>query len=85
MLNKKEVEYNTMSLVSTWLCEAKDIFDLRLVFSGANQEKIVPCVIETAGKELAKVLCNNSDKYRSAKLIGKIKNEEKIFGELDIN
>ena len=85
MLNKEEVEYNVKSLVSTWLFEAKDLSDLRLVFIGKDKEKIVPCTIDTVSKELTKVLYNNSSAYKLAKLIGKTKNSEKLFGELDIN
>ena len=63
MLNKKEVEYNAMSLVSAWLFGAKDIVDLRLVFSGKDKEKIIPCTVNNAGQELANVLCNNKEGY----------------------
>lgn len=85
MLNKKEVEYNAMSLVSTWLFGAKDIIDLRFVFSCKDKEKIIPCTVDNAGKELANVLCNNKEGYAYAKLVGKNNKEEKVFGELDIN
>ena len=85
MLNKEEVEYNVKSLVSAWLFEAKDLSDLRLVFTGKNKEETIPCTVDTASKELTKVLYNNSSAYKLAKLIGKTKNSEKLFGELDIN
>ena len=85
MLNKEEVKYNVKSLVSAWLFEAKDLSDLRLVFIGSDKEKIVPCTIDNASTELTNVLYNNSSAYTLAKLIGKTKNSEKVFGELDIN
>ena len=85
MLNKKEVEYNAMSLVSAWLFDTKDITDLRLVFSGKDKEKIIPCTVDNAGQELANILYNNKEGYVYGKLIGKNNKEEKVFGELDIN
>ena len=85
MLNKKEVEYKAMSLVSAWLFGAKDIVDLRLIFSGKDKEKIIPCTVNNAGQELANILCNNKEGYVYGKLVGKNNKEEKVFGELDIN
>ena len=64
MLNRKEIEYNVMSLVSTWLFDAKDVSHLTLILTNDNTETTIDCNnSEEVASQLSSVLINNSEKY----------------------
>ena len=85
MLNRKEIEYNVMSLVSTWLFDVKDISHLTLILTNDNNETTIDCnSSEEVVSQLSSVLINNSEKYIKATLVGVIGDKDKKFGELDI-
>ena len=64
MLNKKEIEYNVMSLVSTWLFDVKDVSHLMLILTNDNAETTIDCNnLDEVVSQLSSVLINNSEKY----------------------
>ena len=84
MLNKEEITYNCKSLVSTLLSGKKEITELRLEVNGDNVQDIIPCNEDNCGDVMAKILIENNNKYKTLKLVGKIKEINKVLGELDI-
>lgn len=84
MPNKEEITYNSKSLVETWLNEKKNITELFVVASNNNTEKIIPCTKDNCGEIISDILFENNEKFILIKLCGKSKNENLIFGELDI-
>lgn len=85
MLNKEEIEYNVMSLVSTWLFDANDVSHLTLILTNDNAETTIDCnSSEEVVSQLSSVLINNSEKYTMATLVGVVGEKDKKFGELDI-
>ena len=85
MLNRKEIEYNVMSLVSTWLFDANDASHLTLILTNDNAETTIDCnSSEEVVSQLSSVLINNSEKYTMATLVGVVDEKDKKFGELDI-
>ena len=85
MLNRKEIEYNVMSLVSTWLFDAKDVSHLTLILTNDNAETTIDCNnLDEVVSQLSSVLINNSEKYTMATLVGVVGYKDKKFGELDI-
>ena len=85
MLNKKEIEYNVMSLVSTWLFDANDVSHFTLILTNDNAETTIDCnSSEEVVSQLSSVLINNSEKYTMATLVGVVGEKDKKFGELDI-
>ena len=85
MLNKKEIEYNVMSLVSTWLFDAKDVSHLTLILTNDNAETTIDCNnLDEVVSQLSSVLINNSEKYTMVTLVGVVGDKDKKFGELDI-
>ena len=85
MLNRKEIEYNVMSLVSTWLFDVKDVSHFILILTNDNAETTIDCNnSEEVVSQLSSVLINNSEKYTMATLVGVIGDKDKKFGELDI-
>ena len=85
MLNRKEIEYNVMSLVSTWLFDAKDVSHFILILTNDNAETTIDCNnSEEVVSQLSSVLINNSEKYTMATLVGVVGEKDKKFGELDI-
>ena len=85
MLNKKEIEYNVMSLVSTWLFDVKDVSHFILILTNDNAETTIDCNnSEEVVSQLSSVLINNSEKYTMATLVGVVGDKDKKFGELDI-
>ena len=71
MLNKKEIEYNVMSLVSTWLFDVKDVSHLMLILTNDNAETTIDCNnSEEVVSQLSSVLIDNSEKYTMATLVG---------------
>ena len=85
MLNRKEIEYSVMSLVSTWLFDANDISHFTLILTNDNAETTIDCnSSEEVVSQLSSVLINNSEKYTMATLVGVVGDKDKKFGELDI-
>ena len=85
MLNKKEIEYNVMSLVSTWLFDVKDVSHLTLILTNDNAETTIDCNnSEEVVSQLSSILINNSEKYTMATLVGVVGEKDKKLGELDI-
>ena len=85
MLNKKEIEYNVMSLVSTWLFDVKDVSHLTLILTNDNAETTIDCNnSDEVVSQLSSVLIDNSEKYTMATLVGVVGDKDKQFGELDI-
>ena len=85
MLNKKEIEYNVMSLVSTWLFDVKDVSHLTLILTNDNAETTIDCNnLDEVVSQLSSVLIDNSEKYTMATLVGAVGDKDKKFGELDI-
>ena len=85
MLNRKEIEYNVMSLVSTWLFDVKDVSHFILILTNDNAETTIDCNnSEEVVSQLSSVLINNSEKYTMATLVGVVGDKDKKFGELDI-
>lgn len=85
MLNKKEIEYNVMSLVSTWLFDVKDVSHFILILTNDNAETTIDCNnSEEVVSQLSSVLIDNSEKYTMATLVGVIGDKDKKFGEFDI-
>ena len=85
MLNRKEIEYNVMSLVSTWLFDAKDVSRFILILTNDNAETTIDCNnLDEVVSQLSSVLINNSEKYTMATLVGVVGDKDKKFGELDI-
>lgn len=85
MLNRKEIEYNVMSLVSTWLFDANDVSHFTLILTNDNAETTIDC--NSSGEvvsQLSRVLIDNSEKYTMATLVGVVGEKDKKFGELDI-
>ena len=63
MLNRKEIEYNVMSLVSTWLFDVKDVSHFTLILTNDNAETTIDCNnSEEVVSQLSSVLINNSEK-----------------------
>ena len=85
MLNRKEIEYNVMSLVSTWLFDVKDVSHFILILTNDNAETTIDCNnSEEVVSQLSSVLIDNSEKYTMATLVGVVGEKDKKFGELDI-
>ena len=85
MLNKKEIEYNVMSLVSNWLFDVKDVSHLMLILTNDNAETTIDCNnLDEVVSQLSSVLIDNSEKYTMATLVGVVGDKDKKFGELDI-
>ena len=85
MLNRKEIEYNVMSLVSTWLFDAKDASHLTLILTNDNAETTIDCNnLDEVVSQLSSVLIDNSEKYTMGTLVGVVGDKDKKFGELDI-
>lgn len=85
MLNRKEIEYNVMSLVSTWLFDANDVSHLTLILTNDNAETTIDCNnLDEVVSQLSRVLIDNSEKYTMATLVGVVGEKDKKFGELDI-
>ena len=85
MLNRKEIEYNVMSLVSTWLFDAKDVSHLTLILTNDNAETTIDCNnSDEVVSQLSSVLIDNSEKYTMATLVGVVGEKDKKFVELDI-
>ena len=85
MLNRNEIEYNVMSLVSTWLFDAKDVSHLTLRLTNDNAETTIDCNnSDEVVSQLSSVLIDNSEKYTMATLVGVVGDKDKKFGELDI-
>ena len=85
MLNRKEIEYNVMSLVSTWLFDANDVSHFTLILTNDNAETTIDCnSSEEVVSQLSRVLIDNSEKYTMATLVGVVGEKDKKFGELDI-
>ena len=85
MLNRKEIEYNVMSLVSTWLFDVKDVSHFILILTNDNAETTIDCNnSEEVVSQLSSVLIDNSEKYTMATLVGVVGDKDKKFGELDI-
>ena len=78
MLNRKEIEYNVMSLVSTWLFDVKDVSHLTLILTNDNAETTIDCNnSEEVVSQLSSVLINNSEKYTMATLVGVVGDKDK--------
>ena len=85
MLNRKEIEYNVMSLVSTWLFDVKDVSHLTLILTNDNAETTIDCNnLDEVVSQLSSVLIDNSEKYTMATLVSVVGDKDKKFGELDI-
>lgn len=85
MLNRKEIEYNVMSLVSTWLFDANDVSHFTLILTNDNAETTIDCNnLDEVVSQLSSALINNSEKYTMATLVGVVGEKDKKFGELDI-